>query len=225
MSAPNWICARVENQLRPLRAAGVFQRNYVHAATRDESGKFFDLRHWRVRWLERADPGVALDIEADVAGCDGMSGRKCGAADDVLHVLGDELFIANSVLHGADGAVLVERPGDLRHGTLGVDGFRGNDTVVAAWKFAGIAGRVEFGSEVGGAGETEAVLADGVDVIFPDVVGPDLDFAFLGEVRGEEASDRAATDDADFHQTRALANWFSVGLGFILIPLRFLSAC
>jgi hypothetical protein len=38
---------------------------------------------------------------------------------------------------------------------------------------------------------------DRVDVIFPDVIGPDLDFAFFGEVRGEEAADRTTTDDAD----------------------------
>jgi hypothetical protein len=38
-------------------------------------------------------------------------------------------------------------------------------------------------------------------VIFPDVIGPDFGLAFLGEVRGEEAANRAATDDANFQQS------------------------
>jgi hypothetical protein len=77
--------------------------------------------------------------------------------------------------------------------------FRGNDTVVAAWKFARIAGRIEFDSEIGGTGETQAVLADGVNVVLPYIVSPDLNFALSSEVRSKQASYRAATDDADSH--------------------------
>ncbi len=40
-------------------------------------------------------------------------------------------------------------------------------------------------------------------MVFPDVVGPDFGLAFFGEVRGEEAADRAATDDTDFQQSYA----------------------
>jgi len=38
-------------------------------------------------------------------------------------------------------------------------------------------------------------------VIFPDVIGPDFGLAFLGEVRGKEAADCAATDDTYFQQS------------------------
>ena len=76
-----------------------------------------------------------------------MSSRKSCAADDVLHVVRDQFFIANSVLHGAYGAALVECPrGDLAwHPRM--DRFRGNDTVVAAGSSLGSLVRIEFGSE------------------------------------------------------------------------------
>jgi hypothetical protein len=44
------------------------------------------------------------------------------------------------------------------------------------------------------------MIADRFDVIFPDVIGPDFGLALLGEVRGEQAANRAATDDAYFQQ-------------------------
>src|SRR5580704_8072233 len=61
------ICGRIEDELRPLRAPCVFQRDRVHSASRDEAGQLVDAIHRRVRWLEGADPGVPLDVEANVA--------------------------------------------------------------------------------------------------------------------------------------------------------------
>jgi hypothetical protein len=192
----------VEDQLGPLRAAGVFQRNYFHAGARDQAGQFFNLGHRCVRRFEGTNPGVALDVEAEVAGSDGMSGGERGATNDVLHVFRNDLFVADAVLHGADSAVRVESSGNLRDGATGVDGFGGNDAIVTARKFLGIAGGVQFGSEIGGSGNAQTAIADGFDVIFPDVVGPDFGLALLGEVRGEEAADCAATDDTDLQQAR-----------------------
>jgi hypothetical protein len=45
------------------------------------------------------------------------------------------------------------------------------------------------------------VSADGFNVIFPNIVRPDFGLAFLGEVRGEEAANCAATDNAYFQQS------------------------
>src|SRR5258708_1253351 len=129
----------------------------------------------------------------------------CGerrATNNVLHVFRDDLFVADAVLHRADSAVLVEGGGNLCDGASGVDGFGGDDAVVAARKFLGIIGSVESRSEIGGSGNAQTVLADGFDVIFPDVIGPDFGLAFFREVRGEEATDSAATDDANFQQAR-----------------------
>src|SRR5258707_11923047 len=131
-----------------------------------------------------------------------MSGGKRGATNDALHVLRDDLFVPDSVLHGADGAILVEGAGNLRDRVTGVDCFGSDDAIVAPRKFPRVAGSVEFRSEVGGSRDSQTVIADGFDVIFPDIVSPDLGFAFPGEVRGEETANRAATDDADFQQAR-----------------------
>src|SRR5450631_2510978 len=194
------ISGGVEDQLGPLRAARVFQRNYIHAGTRDQFRQFFDLGHGRVRRLKGTNPSVTFDVEADVAGSNGMSSGKRRAPNDILHVFRDDLFVADAVLHGADRAVLIECASNLRDSAPGVDRFGGDDAIVAARQLLGIAGGVQFRSEIGGSGNAQSVIANGFDVIFPDVVGPDFCLAFLGEVRGEDAADSAATDDANFQQ-------------------------
>ena len=42
--------------------------------------------------------------------------------------------------------------------------------------------------------------ADRFDVLFPDVIGPDLHFLFPGEMRSKKATNSSATDDADSQQ-------------------------
>jgi hypothetical protein len=103
-------------------------------------------------------------------------------------------------LHGADSAILVEGAGNLCDRATGVDGLGGDDAIVAARKFVRVASYIQFRSEIGGSGNAQSVSADGFNVIFPDIVRPDFGLAFLGEVSGEEATDRATTDDADFQQ-------------------------
>ena len=130
-----------------------------------------------------------------------LAGRERGATNDVLHMLRDDLFVADAVLHGTDSAVLVEGASNLRDRAAGVNGLGGDDAIVAARKFLGVAGGVEFRGEIHGSGNAQPVVADGFNVIFPDVVGPDFGLAFLGEVRGEDATDCAASDDANFQQS------------------------
>jgi hypothetical protein len=129
-----------------------------------------------------------------------MSGWKCGASNYVLHVLGDDFFVADSVLHGADGAILIEGARDLGDGSARVDRLGGDNAVVAAWKLTRAGRGVEFRREIRRAGKTEAALVNGVNVVFPDVVSPDFGFALLREMSREKATDRAATDDADPEQ-------------------------
>src|ERR1700704_6164111 len=89
----------VEDQLSPLRAASVLQRDHIHAGTRDQTSQLFYLRHGCVRRFEGTNPRVALDVEADMAGSDWMPGGKRRATDDMLHVFGDDLLVADAVLH------------------------------------------------------------------------------------------------------------------------------
>src|SRR5205807_1597639 len=120
------------------------------------------------------DPSIALDVVADVAGLDDVSGGKSGAANHKLHALGYELFVAHAVLHRADGAALVEQMRSLRDGDFGVRGLGGDNAVIAAREFFGIAGGAQAGGEIGGAGKAQAVSVDGVNVRLGNVVGKDL---------------------------------------------------
>src|ERR1039458_6751112 len=194
---PDWFCGSVEDQLRPLRAARIFEGDPVHACPRDQARQFFDLRHRCVRWFERPNPGVAFDIEADVAWANRVSGGEGRAADHVLDVLGDDLLVADSVLHRADGACAVECVRYLCNRAARMDSLSGYNAVIAAGQFLRVARSIELCRELSCSRKTKAVLADGVDVIFPDVIGPDFSLAFMGEVRGKQAADRATTDNAD----------------------------
>src|SRR5207245_997679 len=134
--------------------------------------------------LEGTDPSIALDIVPDVAGLDDVAGGKSGAANDELHTLGDEFFVAHSVLHGTDGAALVEQMCSLRDGDFGVRGLGGANAVIAAREFFGIAGGAQAGGEIGGAGETQPAGVDGINVGLGDIVGKDLGLAGARQMRG-----------------------------------------
>lgn len=191
----------IEDQFGPLRAARVFQGNHIHARARDQARQFLDFGHWRIRRLKRADPGITFNVEADVARSNGVSGRKCRTANYVCYVFRDDLFVAHAILHGANSAIFIEGMGCLRDRPASVDGFRGDNAKVTAWKLMGIAGGIQSRRKIGGSGNTETTPTDDFDMIFPDVVGPDLGLTPLSEVGGKDAADSAATDDADFKQT------------------------
>src|SRR5438552_15313732 len=98
------IGAGVENKLGPLRAASVGEGDSIHAGIGELGGELVDHGHRSLGGLEWTDPGIAFDVVSDVAGFDDMAGAKGGAANDELHTLGDEFFVAHSVLHRTDGA-------------------------------------------------------------------------------------------------------------------------
>ena len=77
----------VEDELGPLRAPRILQWDGVHAGAGQEAGKLFDLCIRCLRRLERSNPGVALDVEADVSGRDQVPCRKGSPPNDVAHVL------------------------------------------------------------------------------------------------------------------------------------------
>src|SRR5258708_27272813 len=144
------VCGSVENKLGPLSAAGILQGNGVHAGSRDEASELFHFGVGGVGRLEGADPSIAFDVKADVAGSDGVASGKCGAADDGTHVLGDEPFVAATGLHRANGAGLIASVSDLGDGGFGVNGFRGDNAEIAAREGLGIGGGVGVGGGNGG---------------------------------------------------------------------------
>ena len=84
---------------------------------------------------------------------DDVAGGKSGAANHKFHALGDQLLVADAVLHRADGAALVEQMRSLRDGDFGVSGFSSDNAVIAARQFFGITRGAEAGGEICGAGE------------------------------------------------------------------------
>src|SRR5204862_4655055 len=103
--------------------------------------------------LEGTDPSIALNVVADVTRLDDVAGGKSGAANHVFHPLGDQLLVADAVLHRADGAAFFEQMGSLRDGDFGVRSLGGDNAVIAARQFFGIAGGAQARGEIGGAGE------------------------------------------------------------------------
>src|SRR5258708_37179070 len=168
------VCGSVENKLGPLSAAGILQGNGVHAGSRDEASELFYFGVGGVGRLERGGPSVAFDVEADVAGSDGVASGKCCAADDGAHVLGDELFVAVTVLHGANGAVLIESVSDLGDGCLGVNSFGGDNAEIAAREGLGIGGGGEGGGGIGGARTSGTVFVYGRALLLPNLFCPTL---------------------------------------------------
>src|SRR5580698_4887536 len=197
--SPHGIGGGVENQLGPLRAPRILQSDSVHSGAGDEARQFFHFDHRSIRWLEGPDPSVAFNVIPNVSGGDGMAGGKRGAANHEFHMLSDNFFVADAVLYRADSAVFIENVGDLCDCGSSVDRLSRHDAVIAAWQTVGIAGGLEPSGEIGSAGKPQSVGANGIGVLFPDIVGPDFRFALLGEVSGKQTAYRSATDDADFH--------------------------
>src|SRR4029077_18324705 len=87
----------IENELGPLCAAGVLQRDHAQTGAVE---KFCELLDWRVRrvcWLKRANPGITVDVKTDVARLDNVARGKSSAANNVADMLGKNLFIADTI--------------------------------------------------------------------------------------------------------------------------------
>src|ERR1700687_6035776 len=97
------ICGSVENELGPLRATSVLQRYDAQTGAIEEFGELFHSRVRRVGRLERTDPGIAVNVETDVPRFNDMACRKRSATNHTGHMLGENFFVADTVLHRTDG--------------------------------------------------------------------------------------------------------------------------
>src|SRR6185437_366115 len=75
----NRIRCSIENQLRPLRAASIFERNDAQATAIEQIRERLHAVHGSVTRFEGPDPCIALNVVADVAGFDDMARRECGS--------------------------------------------------------------------------------------------------------------------------------------------------
>ena len=149
----------------------------------------------------------------------GMTCGKRRAPNHELHALGNDLFIANSVLNRANRALVIKDVFDLGNGHPGMNRFGRDDAVIAARQLFGVAGRVEAGGKIFGPGKSQAILLNRGSVLPPHVVGPYLGLASLCEMSSEQASNGSTTDDADFYHdlfklTAVFSSWLSALGGF-----------
>ena len=122
-------------------------------------GQFFDFFHRSVGRLERADPGVTLNVITDVPGRDDVAGGKSGAANHELHMLRDNFFVAHAVLNRADRAVVIENVRGLFDGDAGMNALGGDDAVVAARNFLASLVALSRSGKVRRSRKPQAVLA------------------------------------------------------------------
>src|SRR5580700_3122382 len=150
--------------------------------------------------FERSNPGVTFDVVTDMSGCNGMTSWKRRASNHELHALRNDLFVADSVLNRADRALVIKDVLDLGDCDSGMNRLGRDDAVIAARQLFGVAGRVEAGGKVFRPRKSQAVLLNRGSVLPPHIIGPHFGLASLCKMRGEQASDGSATNDADFHQ-------------------------
>src|SRR2546428_546165 len=74
-----------------------------------------------------------------------------------------------------------------------------HDAIITARQFLDIAGGIWPGCKVSRTGKPQTVLADGLDVLLPYVVGPDFRLACLGQMCGKQAAHRPAANHTNPH--------------------------
>jgi hypothetical protein len=114
-------------------------------------------------------------------------------------VLSENLFVADAVLDGTDGAAFAKNMRALFNRAACVRAFRGYDAEVARRNLPRIGSRVQMGSKIGGTTDAETAFIDRARVISPDVVRMDFNVFEAGEMRSENAADGAAADDANLY--------------------------
>src|ERR1700733_9763499 len=194
----------IENQFGPLRAPRILEWNHVHPRSRNKSGEFLHLRHRSMSRLKRPNPCISLDVESNMARRNGMPGRKRRSTNHILHMLGNNLFVAHSILHRAHRASRIENLRDLSDCAPGVYGLGGNDAVVAPRNFFRIARGIQLRREPFGAGKTESILANRLNLLLPNVVGPNLSLTPTRKMCGKQAAHSATPDNANSKQPMAL---------------------
>src|SRR5581483_5944132 len=132
-------------------------------------------------------------------GHDQVSGGKGRAANHVFDVLSDDFFVADAVLHGANGAVLVEYARGLLDGVAGVNRFGCNYAIVTAGNLRRVIAGFQLGREIGSARQPQAGSIDCIYVVLVNVIRIHLDTIEARHVRCKQTPYGATSDNADFH--------------------------
>ncbi len=109
--------------------------------------------------------------------------------------------------------------GSLFNGSLGVEALGGDNAVVAPWNLSRARCRPDFGGKFCRAGNLQATLVDGLDVVFSDIKSVHFDAVNTSQMGGKEAADGATANHAHFHEP-----FTSVLLGQVASAQAFLFA-
>src|SRR5258708_6036900 len=85
----------------------------------------------------------------------------------------------------------------LGDGNARMDCFGRDDALNPAWQLFGITRSVEMDSEIGSARKSQAVFANRIRVILPDIVSPDFGLTCPGKVSCKKAAHGSTADDAN----------------------------
>jgi len=170
----------------------------VHAAAGARVGETPNLRERGRLRLVRTERRVALDVPLHEPRLEDLSRRERRAADHALDVCGEDLLVAEPVLHRRDAAVCEGMRGraDRR---FGVHRLRRDDAEVAGRQLARVGRGLQPPHDLTGAGEAQPTRVDRVDVLPRRVVRPHLDVVELREVRREQGAHRPAAHHTDPH--------------------------
>src|SRR6266852_339679 len=209
----------IENQLGPLRRPRVLQSDSLETGRADQLGCFLNDSEGRLCRFERTHPCCGVEFVLHMCvGVARAAHKRCAANDKSFCKVGNNLFAAEAVLRGKDSA-LFEKVRDGPHGVHGLRGFAGNNAQIEFRQSARLMRGMQLCVKLMRSGYLQPLAIQCLGVLRTPNKGPNL--RDLRQVRGVEASDRAAPDDANaFDQssdswTRRTWNWTSIRAGFL----------
>jgi hypothetical protein len=114
-------------------------------------------------------------------------------------MLGDDLFIAQSVLHGTHRRGTGENMSALLDGGAGVQALGRDNSKIASRNLPRPRCRVDLRGKFRCAAHAQSVLSNGARMLLRSVVSVDLDIAEPSQMSADHAAQRPATYNADFH--------------------------
>ena len=123
----------VEDELRPLRRACIFESHRFEARGADQRGSLLYQSKWCPRRFERAHPRRGVEFIAHLRVGDTRAAHERGSAHDVsVCNFGDDFFASQAVLRRQNGAIL-EKMRDRSDGVRCLRGLAGNDSEIELW--------------------------------------------------------------------------------------------
>lgn len=192
----NGVDRSIKDEFGPLCRPRIWQRHGLKARRVDQLGGFLNDSEWRIRRFERTHPSRGVEFVLYVRVAVARAAHERGSANhEAACEVRDNFLATEPVLRGKDSAFL-EEMSDWPHRLRSLRRLAGNDAQIefrrqARWVMRGM----ELGVKLMRSGNFQTVAIQLVSVLRAANKSPYLrDF---GQVRGVEASNRAASDNAN----------------------------